>query len=95
MTGFINANTPKELGYYFPDEWEKHEGTMMIFPAYEGYGKQTRALRGEFRNVAKAISKNEPVIIFCRSEEHKECKEWLQDIKNLTNPDFSWYGQSG
>ena len=82
--GGDEGKTPKELGYTFPDEWEKHDGTMMIFPAWESYGKQTKALRGEFRNVAKAIANHEPVIVFCRAEEHKECREWLEDIKNLT-----------
>lgn len=84
MTESLNAKTPKELGYTFPDEWGKHDGTMMIFPAFEGYGKQTEALRSEFRNIAKEIAKNEPVIVFCRAEEGEECREWLEGIKNLT-----------
>lgn len=76
--------TPKKLGYTFPDEWESHAGTMMIFPAREGYGKQSKALRREFREIAAAIAKNEPVIVFCRTEEKAQCKVALGDIPNIT-----------
>ena len=56
-------NTPKELGFTFPDEWEAHAGTMMIFPAREGYGRKTTALRKEFAAVGQAIAKNEAMML--------------------------------
>ncbi|MGJ8697359.1 MAG: agmatine deiminase family protein [Verrucomicrobiaceae bacterium] len=84
QSGYSEEKSPKQQGYTFPDEWEAHTGTMMIFPAREGYGKQTNALRREFHNVAAAIAQNEPVIVFCRTEEFATCQNSLGKIPNLT-----------
>ena len=84
MTIYLSAqNTPKELGYHFPDEWEVHEGTMMIFPAMHGYGRQAPALQREFSQLARAIAENEKVIVFCYTKDAGECERLLKDVTNL------------
>ncbi len=83
--------SPKSLGYTFPDEWEEHRGTMMIFPAKHQYGNETRALRREFANLARAIAQNEPVYVFCYTPDEKACRRLLGDNPNITikSGDFS------
>jgi agmatine deiminase len=76
--------SPKALGYSFPDEWEQHKGTMMIFPAQHSYGHKTKALRQEFVNIVKAIAANEPVEVFCLTAEDVECRKMLDGIPNVT-----------
>ena len=83
-TMMLAKDHPKELGYTFPDEWEEHRGTMMIFPAKHSYGKDTQGLREEFTNIAKAIAKNEPVEVFCFDKEEAVCRRFLGDIPNIT-----------
>ncbi len=76
--------TPKSLGYTFPDEWEKRRGTMMIFPAKHSYGRATKGLRHEFVNIAQAIAKNEPVEVFCFAPEESECRKLMSDVPNVS-----------
>ncbi len=80
----IAQETPKSLGYTFPDEWEAHRGTMMIFPAKHSYGRQTKGLRAEFSAIARAIAKNEPVDVYCLRKEVAECRRLLGDTPNVT-----------
>ncbi len=75
---------PKNLGYTFPDEWEEHRGTMMIFPAKHSYGRDTKGLRDEFVHIAEAISKNESVEVFCLRKEEAKCRELLGEMPNVT-----------
>ncbi|NEQ69082.1 MAG: agmatine deiminase family protein [Symploca sp. SIO2D2] len=76
--------TPKSLGFTFPDEWEDRRGTMMIFPAKHQYGSEVRGLRREFVGLAKAIAQNEPVIVFCYIADEKACRRLLRDVSNVT-----------
>lgn len=76
--------TPKQQGYTFPNEWEEHSGTMMIFPAKHSYGRKTIGLRNEFQAVARAIAAHEPVHVYCRSKERNECQTCLEGIDNIT-----------
>ena len=78
------AQSPLELGYTFPDEWEEHSATMMIFPGQHSYGRLSAGLRKEFAAVAKAIAKNEPVKIFCLSKEMNKCKSLFVGEKNVS-----------
>lgn len=84
LLNIMSAETPQSLGYTFPDEWELHQGTMMIFPAQHGYGRKTKALRREFAAVVEAIAQNEPVEVFCYTPEFEDCRDRLGDIPNVT-----------
>lgn len=84
MIGVMSAESPKANGYRFPDEWEAHRGTMMIFPARHSYGRETDDLREEFVEIVEAIAAHEPVEVFCWRPEAQECREWLKDLANVT-----------
>jgi agmatine deiminase len=78
------TQSPKELGYSFPDEWEPRAGTMMIFPAKNQYGKfQIDGLRSEFCTIAKAIANNEPVHVFCIPQDASTCHGLFGDNENI------------
>lgn len=57
-------NTPKDLGYYFPAEWERHEATWLTFPHNEDSfpGKMSEATNS-FIKFTEALSKSEKVRI--------------------------------
>ena len=39
-TSFLTAaESPKSMGFTFPDEWNDRAGTMMIFPSTYHYGR--------------------------------------------------------
>lgn len=82
-TGSFGKESPKALGYTFPDEWDQHRGTMMIFPAKHSYGRKTEGLRNEFAAIAKAIAKNEPVEVFCLKKEEAQCRKKLEGTSNI------------
>lgn len=73
--------SPRDLGYVFPDEWEQHAGTMMIFPARHSYGRKTDGLRDEFAAIVDAIAENEPVVVFCFESELEDCRYWLEETR--------------
>lgn len=63
--------------FSFPDEWEKHEGTILIFPAKHSYGIQSTALQNEFSHLANEIQKNEQVYVFVHPNDIKQAKSLL------------------
>ncbi|WOO43321.1 agmatine deiminase family protein [Rubellicoccus peritrichatus] len=83
VAGAMSDETPKSLGFTFPDEWGEHRGTMMIFPAEHSYGRKTKELRKEFVNIAEAIAKNEAVEVFCFETETDACRKLLGDNPNI------------
>ncbi|MEM7394000.1 MAG: agmatine deiminase family protein [Verrucomicrobiota bacterium] len=83
-SGAMSEESPKQRGYTFPDEWEEHRGTMMIWPAAHNYGRKTSGLRREFADLARAIAKNEPVEVFCLKKEEAACRRQLGEVSNLT-----------
>ena len=84
MSSAMSAESPKAKGYRFPDEWEAHRGTMMIFPAKHSYGRETEDLREEFVDIVEAIAAHEPVEVFCWRPESRECRDWLSGVSNVT-----------
>uniref|UniRef100_A0A7S4J3M3 Agmatine deiminase n=1 Tax=Odontella aurita TaxID=265563 RepID=A0A7S4J3M3_9STRA len=77
--------TPKSLGYTFPDEWEEHAGTMMIFPSRRSYGRlRSRGLQREFRDIALAVARNEAVHVCVHTDDERRCREMLGDASDVT-----------
>jgi agmatine deiminase len=58
-------NTPKDLGFYFPAEWEKHESTWITFPHndHSWQGDKLADMYPEYFALIKAISTGELVNI--------------------------------
>ena len=66
---FAEGSRGPSAGFTFPDEWEEHEGTIMIFPARHSYGRKAPALQKEFAALANAIQRNEQVHAFVHSDD--------------------------
>ena len=81
MAGGMTLNAAEKSSFTFPDEWEKHDGTIMIFPARHSYGRKTQALQKEFAELANTIQKNEQVYAFVHSNDKDAAKALLD--KNI------------
>lgn len=79
----VCAAPPISESYTFPDEWESHQATLMIFPAKHSYGAKTSKLWKEFSAIARAISKNEPVWVFCHYDDQFSCQALLKHEENI------------
>lgn len=88
MTLFADDHTTSS-SYFFPDEWAKHKGTILILPSTHSYGKKTAALQEELASLANAIVKNEAVYVFVHSSERKRAKALLdKKVKIIVSPRY-------
>ncbi|SOE23255.1 agmatine deiminase [Spirosomataceae bacterium TFI 002] len=63
--------TPKENGFSFPAEWEKHAATWLTYPHnIETWEDRLPKVQIQYNAFVKAISEKEFVNIICRDEEH-------------------------
>ena len=77
--GIINS-TPLKDGYYMPAEYEKHSGTIMIWPVRPGswiYGG--KAAKKVFAKIAAIIAQSEHVYMLADHEHLKEAQEYLKE----------------
>ncbi|MEE9391372.1 MAG: agmatine deiminase family protein [Planctomycetota bacterium] len=75
---------PKPKLFSFPDEWERHEGTIMIFPAQHAYRQQAKAIQAEVAILANAIAKNEPVHMFVFPDDLAQATKLLSSTIKVT-----------
>ena len=62
-------STPKELGYFFPAEWEPHEATWLTFPCHEdSFPGMMKEAVDVFMKFVKVISQGEKVRINVQDE---------------------------
>lgn len=65
--------TPKELGYYFPAEWRKHESTWLSYPHNENsWPDKIHTIFPSYNLFIKELAKNEIVNINILSQEMKD-----------------------
>lgn len=65
--------TPKELGYYFPAEWSKHESTWLSYPHNENsWPDKINTIFPSYNLFIKELAKNEIVNINILSQEMKD-----------------------
>lgn len=93
----INS-TPKIDGYHMPGEYEEHEACWMLWPqrpdVWRNGGKPAQQA---FVEVAKAISKFEPVIMGVNADQYENACNMLPDyvrVVEISNND-SWMRDSG
>ncbi len=85
----MNQKTPKELGYYFPAEWAKHEATWLSYPHNENsFPDKIETIYPSYFEFIKQVSKAEKVNINVRDMAMKEvvlnqCLEFGVDTKNI------------
>lgn len=75
----ILKSIPAADGFRMPGEFEKHRGTMLIWPVRPGswVGKGLEAKK-TFTEIANVLSKHEEVYLLCKDE-------YLDEVKNIFN----------
>ncbi len=65
--------TPKDLGFHFPAEWEKHEATWLSYPHDDSYSwpGKLNSIFESYNRFIRELSRGEMVCINVRSEELK------------------------
>ena len=78
---------PKDLGYYFPAEWEKHDATWLSWPhKEESWPGKINSIYPIYAQFINAVSKGEKVRINVANEAMKnQAIQWLQK----TDVDFN------
>jgi agmatine deiminase len=74
MNNLITQQTPKELNYIFPPEWENHRATWLSYPHEDSYSWPGTLPRiyPSYHQFIKEISKGERVCINVRDDELKK-----------------------
>jgi agmatine deiminase len=70
---FRFTGLPRELGYRFPAEWEKHAATWLSYPHSDSYSwpEKQDAIYPSYNRFIKEVSKGEKVCINVRAESEK------------------------
>ncbi|MCX4689578.1 agmatine deiminase family protein [Kitasatospora purpeofusca] len=86
-TGGTTGGTPGK-GRRLGAEWEKHERTMMSWPASEDvWGEHLAAVRKDIAEVARAIGEREPVVLLVRPGQESSARNACgSDVELLTVP---------
>ncbi|MFD4907274.1 agmatine deiminase family protein [Kitasatospora purpeofusca] len=85
--GGTTGGTPGK-GRRLGAEWEKHERTMMSWPASEDvWGEHLAAVRKDIAEVARAIGEREPVVLLVRPGQESSARNACgSDVELLTVP---------
>jgi agmatine deiminase len=84
----IQNSTPVQDGFHMPAEFEKHEGTIMIWPVRAGsWINGGAAAKKVFTEIAAIIAQHEKLYMLCDSEHADEVAEYFSDvnIRNIFN----------
>ncbi len=85
----INNSVPLRDGFHMPAEFEKHAGTIMIWPVRPGsWPNGGVAAKKVFARIAGIIAEHEKMYMLCDSEHVKEVREYLLSdcgSKNLSD----------
>lgn len=86
----MKAQTPKELGYFFPAEWHPHQATWLTFPHHpDSFPNNLDAVLDRYFEFIKVISQGEEVILQVQNEGIKKqvqssLKEYQIPSENIT-----------
>ena len=90
MEQLENQNTPKEQGYRFPAEWEKHNATWLSYPHVDSYSWPDKLAQifPFYNQFIGVLSKGEKVCINVRNSElrdsvYRELKALHLDLANI------------
>jgi len=73
LTSRVLSETPKNMGYFMPAEWERHDGTWMSWP-YDPvtFPNRVKKVESAYVKMILALSKNEAVNLFVTDLKMKE-----------------------
>lgn len=89
----IINSTPSHDGYYMPAEYEKHDGTIMIWPVRPGsWPGEAAAAKRVFKEIAGHIAQSENMYMLTDSEHMTEAEQMLDDKVRVVNieTDDAW-----
>jgi agmatine deiminase len=72
--------TPKEAGFRMPPEWAPHAGCWMAWPCRPGNWDDIEAARATYVEVARAISRFEPVTMTANQEDAGAARRALAGV---------------
>lgn len=92
------ASTPKKDGFRMPGEFEKHQGTYIIWPQRpDNWRLGGKPAQKVFTEVANSIAKYEPVTVLVNYEQYSNARNMLDDsvrVLEVSNDD-SWVRDCG
>jgi len=75
---------PKTDGFRMPGEYEKHRGTVLIWPVRPGsWTNGGREAQKTYLELARAIAEGEKVFMFCDEEHLSEVREIFKNDENI------------
>ena len=87
-----DALTPKQLGYYFPAEWEKHEATWLSWPhKEESWPGKINAIFPSYSLFVKYLAQSEKVRINIVDEAAKAAASKHLSEANVNLAQVEWY----
>jgi agmatine deiminase len=92
------TQTPRELGFAMPAEWEPHAGCLMVWPTREElWVDQLDDAKRDYALVADAVGAAEPVVMVCPPGSAAEVRDRCgSEVTPLELPvDDSWARDSG
>ena len=75
----VRGQETSKSRFVFRDEWDRHAGTIVIFPPTHAYPKLARALQAEVAALADAIRRHEPVHLFVYDRDVERAKNLLKE----------------
>lgn len=94
----VMTQTPRELGFAMPAEWEPHAGCLMVWPARpELWGAELDDAKRDYALVADAVGATERVVMVCPPGTAAEVRRLCgSEVTALELPvDDSWARDSG
>lgn len=92
------ASTPKKDGFRMPGEFEKHQGTYIIWPQRpDNWRLGGKPAQKVFTEVADSIAKYEPVTVLVNNDQYSNARNMLNDsvrVLEVSNDD-SWVRDCG
>lgn len=77
----IKDSVPGQDGFYMPGEYEKHDGTLMIYPVRSGsWGRDRTAALSSFSEVYKEILRREKLYLLVDKDHLREARELTDEI---------------
>jgi agmatine deiminase len=90
----VSVATPRETGFFMPPEWAPHAGCWMAWPCRPENWEDIERARATYVEVARAVSRFEPVTMTANAEHAGAARRALADVADsdvvIVPSDDSW-----
>ena len=91
----IKDSTPKQDGFRMPGEFERQDGVYMLWPERtDNWRNGAKPAQAAFTEVAKVISKYEPITMLVNHDQYANARNMLPDyvrVIEVSNNDCSCF----